>query len=112
MTAETNIHNILEYVIDQYLDAVSIIKLELTCKRYLKSEKFWRERLSHKYKIAVPGISNVKDYYLIIELMYEFDEHNLNNYLKHLANTDNQKESYYAFTYWNDERQRNKLVRN
>lgn len=40
MITEANIHNLLENVIYEYLDPLSIIKLEHTCKRYQRSDSF------------------------------------------------------------------------
>lgn len=111
-----NIQNLLETVIPDYLDVISIIKLELTCKRYQKPNSFWLNRLKQKYELELLDGANAKDYAVMIELMYTYDELSMSKYLKWLAKSSlEQKESIYSFTYWDNERNckrsGNKLIR-
>ncbi len=98
---DANIHTLLETVLPDYCDTASIIKLEMTCKRYRKPEQFWLDRLKRKYQLELPENAKAKEYAILIETMYEFDEQSLSRYLRYLAKTaSDQKESLYGFIYW------------
>lgn len=100
---QRNIQNLLEHDIVGYLDVISIIKLEMTCKRYQKSDSFWIDRLKTKYSFSVPEKANPKEYLVMIELIYEYDDANMLKYLNYLARSDTyQNESLYSFTFWNN----------
>ena len=76
MAVFDNISALLGNNIPNYCDVISVLKLELTCKKYMKRDAFWIDRLKQKYRLEPPEGENAKDYTVMIELIYTFSEHN------------------------------------
>ena len=82
MMIKNNIFNLLENVIVEYLDCISIIKLEMTCKRFIRSDEFWVNRLQSKFGFEAPENKKAKHICVMLETNMLF------KYLKYFGKTD------------------------